>query len=163
MKLDVLDTCAKASLIYGCETWGNNMNDAERSFTVGLKTALNVWQNLNNEVVHIETGRWPLRIRVKSLQLKFWLQMKVYISEHPESALAKVYNMGLQSKSPYLSYYLKLESEFGDPATCEKSLTEATLESYKEKITSQFNIDHDSRLGTYYRINPTLTSNVPVP
>ena len=47
--------------------------------------------------------------------------------------------------------------------TCEKSLTEATLESYKEKITSQFNIDHDSRLGTYHRINPNLTSNVPVP
>ena len=163
VKLEVLDTCARASLIYGCETWGNNMSDAERCFRAGLKTALNVRQNLNNEIVHVETGRWPLRVRVKSLQLRFWQQMKTYIAEHLQSALAKVYNMGLQSKSPYLNYYLKLESEYGDPENCEESLTQAIVETYKDKITSQFNNDNDSKLGTYYRINPNLSSNVPIP
>ena len=163
VKLDVLDTCAKASLIYGCETWGNNMYDAERCFRAGLKTALNVRQNLNNEIVHVETGRWPLRVRVKSLQLKFWQQMKTYILEHPESALAKVYNMGLQAKSPYLNYYLKLESKFGDPKSCEESLTQGIIGAYQDEITSHFNKDKDSKLGTYHRINPTLSSNVPAP
>ena len=163
VKLDILDTCAKASLIYGCETWGNNISDAERCFRAGLKTALNVRQNLNTEIVHVETGRWPLRVRVRSSQLKFWLQMKTYITEHPESALAKVWNMGLQAKSPYLSYYLKLEREFGDPENCAESLTRATIEAYRQKITAQFNIDKDSKLGTYHLISPTLSSNVPVP
>ena len=129
VKLDVLDTCARASLIYACETWGNKISDAERCFRAGLKTALNVRQNLNNEIVHVETGRWPLRVRVKSLQLKFWQQMKSYIAEHPESALAKVYNMGVQEKSPYLNYYSKLEREFGDPVNCEKSLTRTITEA----------------------------------
>ena len=46
---------------------------------------------------------------------------------------------------------------------CEKSLTRAITEAYKDRITSQFNRDNDSKLGTYYRINPTLTSNVPAP
>ena len=163
VKLDVLDTCARASLIYACETWGNNMSDAERCFRAGLKTALNVRQNLNNEIVHVETGRWPLRVRVKTLQLKFWQQMKTYIAEHPESALAKVYTMGTQSRSPYLNYYLKLEREFGDPENCDKSLTRSITEAYKDRIMLQYNNDNDSKLGTYYRINPNLSSNVPVP
>ena len=84
VKLDVLDKCAKASLIYGCETWGPNVNDVERCYRGGLKTALNVRQNLNNEIVHIESGKWPLRARVKSLQLKFWIQMKDDIAENWE-------------------------------------------------------------------------------
>ena len=45
VKLDILDTCAKASLIYGCETWGNKICDAERCYRTGLKTALNVRHN----------------------------------------------------------------------------------------------------------------------
>ena len=89
--------------------------------------------------------------------------MKVYILEHPESALAKVYKMGIQSKSPYLNYYLKLESKFGNPETCEETMTKAIFEGYKEKIISQYNTDIDSKLGTYYRVNPSLSSNVPLP
>ena len=97
VKLDVLDTCVRSSLIYGCETWGTNTSEAERCFRAGLKTALNVRQNMNNEIVHVETGRWPLDVRVKSSQLRFWQQMKKYVAEHPESALAKVCSMGLQA------------------------------------------------------------------
>ena len=163
VKLDVLDTCVRSSLIYGCETWGTNTSEAERCFRAGLKTALNVRQNMNNEIVHIETGRWLLSVRVKSSQLRFWQQMKNYITEHPESALAKVCSMGLQAKSPYLNHYLKLEREFGDPENCEESLTKVITEAYKVRITSQYNNDSDSKLGTYYRINPNLSSNVPVP
>ena len=84
-------------------------------------------QRDSGEIVHIETGRWPLRVRVKSLQLKFWQQMRIYIAEHPESALAKVHNMGLQAKSPYLNYYSKLECEFGDPVNCEKYFVDHLL------------------------------------
>ena len=59
---------------------------------------------INNEILHVETGRWPSRVRVKSLQLRFWQQMKTYIAENRESTLAKVYNMGLQEESSYLNY-----------------------------------------------------------
>ena len=89
--------------------------------------------------------------------------MKTYIAEHPESALAKVYNMGTQARSPYLNYYLKLEREFGDPENCEKSLRRSITEAYKDRFMLQYNNDNDSKLGTYYRINPNLSSNVPVP
>ena len=163
VKLEVLEKCAKASLIYGCETWGANVNEVERCYRAGLKIALNVRQNLNNEIVHIESGKLPLRARIKSMQLKFWVQMKDYVTENPHSALAKVYDMGTQAKSPYLNYYQKLETTFGEPKSCEESINEKTLESYKEKIRTQCSTDNDSKLGTYFRVNPNLASYVPNP
>ena len=71
--------------------------------------------------------------------------------------------MGLQAKSPYLNYYLRLEIEFGDPKSCEESLTQGIIGAYQDKITSHFNKDKDSKIGTYHCINPTLSSNVPAP
>ena len=116
---------------------------------------------MNNEIVHIESDRWPLHGEVKSMQLKFWLQMKDYIQEHPDSAVAKVYNMGSQT-SPYIKYYEKLENENTEPKECKERIKTEYLERYKRKMTSQLNDDPDSKLGTYLRSNPNLTSNVPV-
>ena len=163
VKLEVLEKCAKASLIYGCETWGVNVVDVERCYRAGLKTALNVRQNLNNEIVHIESGKLPLRARIKSMQLKFWVQAKDYVTDNPHSALAKVYHMGTQAKSPYLDYYRKLEETFGEPKACEESIDGEILRSYQEKIRNQCSKDRDSKLGTYFRINPTFASYVPSP
>ena len=53
-------TCAKASLIYGCKTWGANVNDVKRCYRAGLETGLDVRQNLNNEIVQIKSGKLPL-------------------------------------------------------------------------------------------------------
>lgn len=163
VKLEVLDKCAKASLIYACETWGRNVNDVERCYRAGLKTGLNVRQNLNNEIVHIESGKMPLKARIKSLQLKFWLQMKNYITENPQSALAKVYATGITAKSSYLTYYQKLENAYGEPDSCEESIEKEFLKSYQDKIKSQHRNDNDSKLGTYLRVNPNLESYVPNP
>ena len=163
VKLDVLDKCAKASLIYGSETWGSNIMDVERCYRAGLKTALGVRQNLNNEIVHIESGRWPLRAQIKSLQLKFWLQISTYIVDNPDSAVAKIYNIGVQSKSSYLHYYQKLERDYGEPKTCFESIKDNTFQSYKEKIALHHATDSNSKLGTYLQVNPSLSSYVPDP
>ena len=163
VKLEVLDKCAKASLIYACETWGSHVIDVERCHRAGLKTALSVRQNLNNEIVHIESGKLPLRVQIKSLQLKFWLLMKTYVTDNPQSALAKVYEIGLKEKSPYLNYYQKLENSFAEPKACEESLGNELLQSFREKIEREHGKDHDSKLGTYLRINPNLESCVANP
>ena len=76
VKLDVLDRCVSAALTYGCETWGRYCNEADLCHRTGLKTALNVRQCLNNEIVYIETGKWPLHSRIKKSQLKFWIYIK---------------------------------------------------------------------------------------
>ena len=66
VKLDVLDKCAKASLIYACETRRPNISDVERYHRPGLKTAFNVRQNSNNEIVHIESRKMPYECKSKA-------------------------------------------------------------------------------------------------
>ena len=97
------------------------------------------------------------------MQLKFWLQMKQYTSLHPESALAKIWVIGIQRRSSYLHYYQQMENEYSEPKLCEDNIRNQTLESYKEKITRQYNSDSNSKLGIYYQINPNLVSHVHTP
>ena len=78
VKLDVLDMCVCAALIYGCETWGRYISYVEQPYRAGLKTALNARVNVNNEIVHVETGRCPLNAKIKKAQLKFWLFIQNY-------------------------------------------------------------------------------------
>ena len=95
--------------------------------------------------------------------MNFWLKMKEYMSEHPESALSKVHDMAIESNSSYVKYYQKLEADFGDPKVCDETLRKQINESFKQKLEYQHNLDSDSKLGTYYEINPSLSSCVPVP
>ena len=50
---------------YACERWGNNSNVAELCYRSGIKVALDVRQNLNNEITYIESGKFPLECKVK--------------------------------------------------------------------------------------------------
>jgi hypothetical protein len=161
VKLDVLDKCVTSSLLYGCETWANCITDVEQPYRSGLKIALNVRQNLNNEIVHVETGRSPLCGRIKSLQLKFWLFVTTkYVTEFPESALAKVVKIGIDCNSKYVKYYTDLQAEYTNPTECKTAIDRNYLEHCKSKLIAKNIEDPDSKLGTYYRVNPTLSNNV---
>ena len=89
--------------------------------------------------------------------------MKLYVTENPNSALAKVYGMGMTANSSYLRYYQRLESVYENPKACEERIEKEALNSYQEKIRSKHRNDNDSKLGTYLRINPNLQCHVPKP
>ena len=78
VKLKVLDTCVASALMYGSETWGNFSKEADAAYRRGLKIALGVRDSTNTEIVHIETGKFPLHCKIITAQLKFW----DYISEY---------------------------------------------------------------------------------
>ena len=155
-KLNVLDTCVSSALLYAAETWGCHVKAADIAYKCGIKTALGVRQNTNTEIIYIETGKYPLHCRVVKAQSKFWVYVNEYIAEFPDSALKKVIDIGLGCNIPYLKYYQKLNLGNENPKSCEKRLQDSCMELWKQKITRQASIDSDSKLGTYYRINPLL-------
>ena len=56
IKLKVLNTCASASLIYSCETWGDcKLKNVETLYRQGHKMALSVRDNVSNEIVYVES------------------------------------------------------------------------------------------------------------
>ena len=87
VKLRVLDTCVSSSLIYGSETWASFSDEVELTYRMGLRTALGVRTNTNNEIIYIESNRYPLKCRIARQQVKSWLIVKKYVNENPNSAL----------------------------------------------------------------------------
>ena len=152
--------CVSSSLTYAAETWGNNTKEADVCYRSGLKTALGVRQNTNCEIVHIETGKFPLHCRVAKSQFKFWQFVMKYVEEFQDSALSTAIKIGLECKLPYLKYYQKLVADFNDPLQYEESLKSALVETWKSKI-AEASVDIDSKLGTYYSINHLLKRFVP--
>ena len=163
VKLDVLDTCVTTSCIYGCETWGRSSEIAEIFYRSGLRTALDVRENVNNEILYIETGRYPLQCRIKKLQYKFWTKMLKYKDDYPSSALAKTLAASIEERLPYVKYYLELVAKYDSPEACHDSLRAEFKTKWINKIRT-FNMDdNNGRLGTYYQVNPQLKPWVPYP
>ena len=158
----VLDTCVNASLVYGCESWGNHIVPAiDSCFRQGLKTALSIRQSMNNEITYIESGRFPLSIRVRKQQLKFWLSLKEL---DPQHHISKFIALGQSLNLPFLNHYTNLLTLYGNPRNCQNVLRNEFTAAIKEKIQRESSTDPDSRLGAYYECNPVLEqpSSLPI-
>ena len=160
VKLNVLDTCVASALTYGSETWGTFSKEADTANRCGLKTALGVRHSTNTEIVHIETGKFPLHCKIITAQLKFWVYINEYMEKFPDSAVNKVVNLGLNCKVSYLQYYQKLLLNHRTANICVEQLQNKCMDAWKQKITKASG-DLDSKLGTYHRINPLLKPFVP--
>ena len=78
VKLNVLNTCASASLTYGCKVWGGaKIPKLEALYRQGLKTALSVSNNVNNEACIINRPTLTISIVIFSIH-----QLKRMILEH---------------------------------------------------------------------------------
>ena len=115
IKIKVLDNCVTASLIYSCETWGDNLvAPIETIYRQGLKRGMSVRQNVNNEIVYVECDRFPLTIRIKKQQLHFWKSIQtILIDKHHH--LTRFITLANNLNLPYIKYYKNLETSYGTP------------------------------------------------
>ena len=68
--------------------------------------------------------------------------------------------INLATDSPYISYYRNLETTFTDPRTCEKTMKETIRANRNQKIEESFRLDENSKLGTYFQVNPSLEKSI---
>ena len=163
VKLDVLDKCAVPALLYACEVWGRCFHEAEAIYRCGIKSALGVRQSTNNEIVYIEAGRHPLECKIKSLQHKFWGKITTYVMDYPEAAIAKILRLEVSQSLQYVKYYNDLVTKFSNFSYCEMSIEAKFRAHWRNIIVRKAEIDPDSKLGTYLRVNPELKPFVPFP
>ena len=152
VKLRVLGTCVTSSLSYGAETWANFGDEIEVICRNGLRTALGIRTNINNEMVYVESQRFPVRCRIARQQLKFWLIVQEYININPDSALKHFLDKALETNLPCIEHYKRLQLMNESPNKC----LENHKNIFKDKWTSNLERsveDIDSRLATYKQIN----------
>ena len=155
VKMKVLDTCVSASLIYGCETWGiSRVKDVETIYRQGLRTVLSIRTCINNEIVYIESGAWPLEVRIAKQQLNFWLTLQKFLEDHENHYIGKL--IAMAENYTYVKFYKNLHHIYNNQRACENMIKNSFKEKYTTKINAAATSDEDSRLGAYVRINPNL-------
>ena len=157
IKLKIVKACVNASLTYSCETWGRcPLNRLEILQRKAIKMVLNVYNNTPNEIVHVESGIMPLKPQVYKRQLNFFRKMKNDAAANPLSPISRIFNKIIEKNLPYIQHYVKLDQNFENAFDCFKYYLNEEKTSIESKIRTKGADDHDSVLGTYLRINPTL-------
>ena len=147
-KLNVLNTCVSSSITYGCEVWGSsNVPKLESLYRQGLKTALSIRNNINNEIVYIEAGVGPLQIKLSKQQLNFWLSIEEISQTKPNHYITKLVNAA--ADTDYIKHYKQLQQTFTTVEQCVESLETAFKTSSERKLRAAAEADADSILGTY--------------
>ena len=89
--------------------------------------------------------------------------MNEYKQSYPNSAVAKVIDIGLNNHIAYLNHYKSLQAEYINPASCQGAIEKQYFDTFKQKMEIEHEKDVDCKLGTYLRVNPTLQNYVPRP
>ena len=145
------------TFLWRAETWANFGDEIEVIYRDGLRTALGIRTNINNEIVYVESQRFPVKCRIARQQLKFWLKVQEYININPDSALKHFLDKALETNLPCIEHYKRLQLMNESPNKC----LENHKNIFKDKWTSNLERsveDIDSRLATYKQVNPTLTA-----
>ena len=128
--------------------------EVEIIYRNGLRTALGVRSNVNNEILYIESSKYPLKCRIMKEQLKFWLSLQDYCEQSPESALKHFLDVANELQIPYVKWYQLLETTYRSPKNCKGTLKAEYRMQWRRDFDGA--VDIDSKLGTYTQVNPTL-------
>ena len=105
IKIQVLESCVTSSLLYSCETWGDySPSKIETVFRHGIKSALSVRSCTNNEIVYLESGLYPLNIRIRKQQLKFWQSLTELLPNDQSNYIAKLLRLAVQYNIDYVKH-----------------------------------------------------------
>ena len=122
----------------------------------GLKTALSIRSCINNEIVYIESGQWPMQVRITKRQLKFWKSIQDITNVYNEHYISKLVKIAENLNVGYLKFYKDLQQRFVNAERCEKILQEEFKTKCVDKIRLKAANDMNSKLGSYYEVNPNL-------
>ena len=162
IKLEVLNLCLKSTLLFGCEIWGNvKLDRLETCYRKAIKYALSARPSVNNEIVYIESGQYPLVCDITSRQLKFWLRIQDSVSVQPNNYTSRLLVLAIDKNIPYILYYKNLEDMYITSVSCNESLKEKYRTIWTRTINSKHTEDTESKRGVYKSINPNLKCYIP--
>ena len=109
--------CVNSSLVYSCETWGGHKNETiETLHRSGIRKALSVRNGINNEILYIGSGRYPLYIRIKKKQIKFWRSLSEFITD--DHYIGKLVKDAKNHHVEFMHYYKDLYETYETPKNC---------------------------------------------
>ena len=122
-------------------------------------------KSASNEIVYIESGfdmfnmYKLIKPAIYKREMKFYRKMKEDCDKNPRSPITAIFNDALQRNVTFIRHYKKLDETFSTPAECYEQTANNLVSERRVKVEQNYNADENSILGTYYRINPSLTTS----
>ena len=154
IKLKVLTACVTSTLLYNCETFGNNLPAGiETLYFKLIKSALNVRPNTPNYLVLIESGLLPVKALINKRQLKFFRRFRkgLRVNSARKTVFEELCECDKQTK--YMKHYLHLDRKYNNPNDIYK---EALLEVKTFIQQKAQHPDKHYRYYIYHQFNPDL-------
>ena len=151
VKFKVLKACVMSSLLYNCESFGNNIpKDLENQYYKLIKSTLGVRQSTPNLIVLIESGLLPLKAIITSRQLKFFERFGDSI--HPGSPRSRVFELLKEDENePFIQHYINISNKYSS----KEDIYTEYMNDIKQQINSLAQNGH-YKFQIYKRFNPTL-------
>ena len=90
--------------------------------------------------------------------MKFWAAIQDIVSTNPDHYISKLVSIG--DATNYITYYKNLANSYTNTKNCSDTMKNYHKNIIKEKIENAARSDPDSKLGTYFLVNPELKAPV---
>ena len=92
--------------------------------------------------------------------MKFFRKMKEDCESNPASPITAIFNDALERNVTFIRHYKKLHETYSTPAECYQQISNKLTTDRRLKFEQSCNADENSILGTYHRLNPSLTTSI---
>ncbi len=150
VKLKVLKGCVVNSLLYNCETFGNEIPpDVEKQYIKLLKSAFGVRMNTPTLLLYVETGFLPIKAVILARQWKFFKRYKDGLV--PNTPRAVLFNRIIEEGNNYVQHYINLAEKY----TCVADIYKEYSDAIRNKIRNFAQQDR-YKYKIYLEMNPNL-------
>ena len=150
VKIKVLKGCVVNSLLYNCETFGNDIPpNVEKQYLKLLKSTFGVRMNTPTLLLYVETGFLPIKAVILARQWKFFNRYKEGLI--PRTPRAELFNRIVAEGNDYVKHYINLAEKYTCPADIYKEHSDAI----RNKIRN-FAQQGRYKYKIYLEMNPEL-------
>lgn len=144
IKLQVLDACMFAALLYSAETWGDIKSIESQIVKIErkvLKSILGVKQGTPNDLIYIELKRCNIISKIKKRQYNFY--QRVCNSDTNRTMVKQLLDVCIEKNMSICNYYQNLNHD-----VCEKYINK--LYEDTEKASNTLSIRYKNIIGFHY-------------
>ena len=129
VKLKVLKACVINSLLFNCETFGDNIpKDLEKTYNKLLRCTFNVRVNTPILTLFVESVFLPLKSLILARQLKFFTRYKQGLLT--QTRRVELFNSLIEEPSTFLQHYINICNKYNSP----KEIYDDGIKEVHEKI-----------------------------
>ncbi len=108
-----------------------------------------MYDNTPNDILYVESGRYPLLSAIMSRQYKFWNGIHKDTITHPDSPITRLVQLAIRHNIPFITHYQKLYTDHTSHAHVTTIINDTFSGKLHDNLNTYHTLDPHGKLGTY--------------